>query len=59
MRLVETRGEDARAALKTFADEIARGRRLQTPPGAPVHEFAADLPEHPVFEIVREAPGSR
>src|SRR5690625_1003611 len=51
VHLVEARGEGAYAALKTFAEEVARGRWLRTPPGAPESEFAADLAEHPVFEV--------
>ncbi|GAA4930457.1 hypothetical protein GCM10023224_07690 [Streptomonospora halophila] len=52
VRLVEVGGEDACAALKVFAEEVARGRWLRTRPGSPVHEFAADLPDHPVFEVL-------
>ncbi|MDT0300692.1 nitroreductase/quinone reductase family protein [Streptomonospora wellingtoniae] len=52
VRLVEADGEDAHAALKVFADEVARGRWLRTPPGSPVREFAADLADHPVFEVL-------
>ncbi|KIH99775.1 hypothetical protein LP52_06140 [Streptomonospora alba] len=54
VRLVETRGDQAYSALKAFAEEVARGRWLRTPPGSPVREFAADLPDHPVFEVLTE-----